>query len=441
MKLKIIFLITIFISGCSFDNKSGIWDNDNKVSENKKDLFSEFEALTLAKDEFQEIIDIEKNFEVKIPKKTYNIEWKDIFYSDSNNYVNFNYKNLNKLVFKSKKLTRKKIENYIIYEKENIIFSDRAGNIYVYSLKEKQLINKFNFYKKKLKNLEKRLNLIVENGIIFVSDNIGFLYSFSFKDNKVLWAKNYKIPFRSNLKIEKDKLIASNQNNNLYFFNKKTGDIIKLIPTEETTVKNKFINNISMSNDYIFFLNTYGSLYAINKKNMQIKWFINLNQSLDINPSNLFFGNIVINDEKKIVVSSNLTTYVIDSDTGSVLHKKNFSSRIKPIIANKYLFLISRNNLLIVTNLNDGRIIYSLDVNQEIAEYLKSKKKEVQLKSMMIINDKIFLYLNNSYLIKFNLRGNIENINKLPNKIKTFPIITNGSIIYLDNKNRISVVD
>ena len=37
------------------------------------------------------------------------------------------------------------------------------------------------------------------------------------KKIKLLWAKNYKIPFRSNLKIYKNKLIAANQNNNLFF--------------------------------------------------------------------------------------------------------------------------------------------------------------------------------------------------------------------------------
>ena len=148
------------------------------------------------------------------------------------------------------------------------------------------------------------------------------MYAFDYKNNKVIWAKNYKVPFRSNLKISQDKLIASNQNNNLYFFNKNTGDISKLIPTEETTVKNRFINNLSLNNNYLLFLNTYGSLYAVNKKDMEIKWFINLNQSLDMNPSNLFLGNQIVNNNKKIIVSSNQFTFIIEADTGTVLFKK-----------------------------------------------------------------------------------------------------------------------
>ena len=31
----------------------------------------------------------------------------------------------------------------------------------------------------------------------------------------MIWAKNFKVPFRSNLKILKNKLVASNQNNDL----------------------------------------------------------------------------------------------------------------------------------------------------------------------------------------------------------------------------------
>ena len=267
------------------------------------------------------------------------------------------------------------------------------------------------------------------------------MYAIDYKKNKVIWAKNYKIPFRSNLKIFQDKLLASNQNNNLYFLNKNSGDIINQIPTEETIVKNRFINNLSLNNNYIFFLNTYGSLYAVDKKNMQIKWFLNLNQSLDINPSNLFFGNQIVNDNKKIIISSDQFTFIVEAETGTIIFKKNFSSIIKPIIIDQYFFSISKNNFLIVTNMNNGDILYSLDINQEIANHLNSKKKEVQIKSMMLVNNKIFVFLKNSFLLKFELNGNLFNIIKLPNKMNTSPIFINGLMVYFDFKNRLTIIN
>ena len=104
----------------------------------------------------------------------------------------------------------------------------------------------------------------------------------NYEEKKILWAKNFKIPFRSNLKIFENKLILSDQNNQLFYINKNNGNILEIIPTEETTVKNKFINNISLNDNSTFFLNTFGSLYSIDTKSTRINWFINLNQASDI---------------------------------------------------------------------------------------------------------------------------------------------------------------
>ena len=58
---------------------------------------------------------------------------------------------------------------------------------------------------------------------------------------------------------------------------------------------------------------------------MRIIWFLNLNQSLDLNPSNLFLGSQVIQDKNVLAVTSNQFTYLIDAKTGKIKFKKNFS--------------------------------------------------------------------------------------------------------------------
>ena len=145
-----------------------------------------------------------------------------------------------------------------------MIITDLRGNIIIYSPNdEEKIINKFNFYKKKYKHIKKYLNISVDNDILIISDNIGYLYALSLNTGKIIWAQNYKIHFRSNLKIFKNKIIAANQNNNLYFINKEDGSVIRLIPTEEVIVSNQFINNISLTKNSTLFLNTYGTLYSI----------------------------------------------------------------------------------------------------------------------------------------------------------------------------------
>ncbi len=441
MRLLTILILVLFLQNCSFDQKSGIWKNDSSNTDTKNKIFKDFEKLSSPNKLFDRIIKVDKRFKFDLPETENNSEWHDIFFHKTNNIPNLSYSGIEKISFKSKKITRYNVNEYILYEDDNLILSDERGNLIIYSILEKKLIKKFNFYKKRFRAIKKKLNFVVYNGVVYVSDNLGYVYAFDYKKNSILWAKNYKIPFRSNLKIFDSKLVVSNQNNSLFFFDLTNGNQIKLIPTEDTIVKNKFINNISLNKINSLFLNTYGSLYAIDNDNIKINWFLNLNQSINLNPSNLYEGTPIINDGEKIVVSSKQYTYILDNISGSILHKKNFSTSIKPVIAKNFLFLITNNDLLISMNMETGKIIYSLNINQKISEFLNTKKKKVFYKNIFIANKKILIFLKNSYILTFNLYGKLEKINRLPAKLNTFPIFINGSIIYIDKNNKIIILN
>jgi outer membrane protein assembly factor BamB len=441
MKLFYALAILTIFNNCSFDNKTGIWKNENIASKETNDIFSEFKDLSTLNNSFDEIIKKSDDFIFNISPSFINYEWKDIFYDKSNNFKNFKYKDLNKLSYKSKKITKYKIDKYLLYEDENIISTDIKGNIIIFSLKNKKLFTKFNFYKNQYKKVKKKLNIIVNKNIIYVTDNIGYIYSFDYKKNKILWAKNIKIPFRSNLKIFNNKLIAADQNNHLYFIDTKSGDILKVIPTEETLIKNKFINNLSLDNKTSYFLNTYGSLYSIDISSLKINWVFNLNKSLDLNPSNLFIGSQLINDNNKIIITTNNMTYILDALTGRFISKKNFSSNLKPILVNNYLITVTKKNLLVMMNVNNGKIIYSYNINQKISELLNIKKKKVSFKDIFLVNDNIFIFLDNSYLLKFNIYGDLNVVSKLPAKLNSQPIFINQTIIYSNFNNKISIID
>jgi len=440
MRFFYIILILILFQNCSFDNKSGIWKSDSTISTNKN-LFEDFKPLSASNNSFNEIVPIKKNYSFNLTKQINNYNWNDIFYSSGNNLKNFKFSQLNQIIFKSKKLTKYKSNNHILFNKGNVITGDEKGNIITFSISENKIKGKFNFYKKEYKEIKKNLNFIIENDIIYASDNLGFLYALDYQSNKIIWAKNYKIPFRSNIKIIEDKLIASNQNNDLIFFDKNNGEVLKKIPTEENLVKNDFINNIATDQNSLFFLNTYGSLYSFDKSTYNIQWYLNLNQSLDLNPSNLFNGSQIVLEGNKIAVSSNEHLYIIDRISGSIIYKKNFTSTIKPLIIKNYLFILTKNNLIVSLDLNNGNIIYSYNLDQQIADFINLKKKTVYPKSIMMANNKILILLKNSYLLKLNVNGNLEEINKLPLKINSSPIFVDSSMIYLDTRNRLTTIN
>ena len=440
--MKFFLLIFLLIlNNCSFDNKTGIWKNVNETPNKQTKVEQNFKILSSSKDPYSEIIPKKNDFIFKSGNTLISQQWNDIYYNKGNNSENFKYKSQNLIIFKSKKLSRNSTNQPVLFNKNNFIFTNEKGSLIVFSINGNKVISKFNFYKKKFIKIKKSLNIIAENDVIYVADNIGYLYAYNYVREKIVWAKNYKIPFRSNLKLFENKLIASDQNNNLYFLDKKNGNIIKLFPTEETIVKNQFVNNLSISDEILLFLNTYGSIYSIDLNSMKMKWFLNLNKSFDINPSNLFLSTEVINNGELAIISSNNETFAVNADNGAIVFKKNFSPDIKPIIHKNYLFLITNKSFLVAIDLNNGKIIYSYDLNQKVADFLDTKKKKIFLESMILVNNQLYIFLKNSYIIKIDMNGNINSIQKLKEKINSIPIFIDSSLLYLNSKNKLIIVD
>ena len=416
--MKLFFLISFLflLINCSFDDKTGIWENENQIIKKENKLFSDFKKISSTKDKFNKIVNLDEKYEFSETIPIKNQSWNDIYFASDNNYKNLAYTNNNKIVFTSKKITKYQTNDHILFNKKNLITSDIRGNIIVFSVSNNEVLLKFNFYKKKYKRISKFLNLAIENNVIYISDNLGFVYALNYENNKLLWAKNYKVPFKSNIKISNDKIILANQNNSLYFLDKKNGELLNSIPTEESKIIKKFKNNLALHKNNIIFLNTYGSLYSINANNMRINWFINLNQSSDINPSNLFLSNQLTVANNKIYVPTNKNFYIIDLFSGSTNLKKNFSSFLKPIVTDEVLYTLD-NNLLVATNLLTGKIIFSNDITVEVSDYLKLNKQNTEFQNLILADNKIFVFLKNSYILKFKINGKLSSVTKLPKKL------------------------
>ena len=103
--------------------------------------------------------------------------------------------NKKRLAYKSKKylVIKYLIIFYIITI--NLYFQIPKGNIIVFSEKEQTVKFKFNFYKNILKNFSKKINLILKNDVIFAVDNLGYVYALDATKKKIVWAKNYGVPF------------------------------------------------------------------------------------------------------------------------------------------------------------------------------------------------------------------------------------------------------
>ena len=440
MKVFLISIFLLFISHCSFDNKTGIWKNKDEVINKKKNEYKGFKKIYTEEKLFNQIIPPDKSLKILLDPVKLSKKWSDEFYQDSNNSDNFGYKELNKKIFKSKKLSRYKTKDKILFDGENFLITDIKGNLIIYSTKYQKIIFKYNFYKKKFKKLEKILSIAVNENVVYIADNLGYAYAINYLEKKLLWAKNYKIPFRSNVKIFKDKVIIADSDNTLYFLDKFNGNKIKSLPTEEISIKNQFINSIAVNNDTLFYLNTFGSIYSINTLG-RINWFLNINLHSEIDTNNLFNSKPLIVYKDKLIVSSEKYLYIFNSSNGSRLVKIPVSSIVKPLVSNKSIFLITKNNLLVCINTENGKINYSLDIPEEVANFLNTKKKTLFIKTLSMLNNNLYLFLDNSYYIKFSPNGKIAEIKKLPVKFGSFPIFVNNVIMFLNKNKKLVVVN
>ena len=114
MKRLILIFVTIALTNCSFDNKTGIWKDASNIpfekstsnSINKKNVNSSYEDVFSDGQIFNEEKKFDKNFNFKIEKELKNINWPQEFASNTNNISNIEYDNNKILVSKSSKLSK-----------------------------------------------------------------------------------------------------------------------------------------------------------------------------------------------------------------------------------------------------------------------------------------------------------------------------------------------
>ena len=92
MKFICILIFLFFLNNCSFDNKTGIWENENSIigkNDNTSNEFKDFSALSTTIKPFNQTINLKEEFSLNfsLPKK--NSNWVDNLYDETNNLPNF----------------------------------------------------------------------------------------------------------------------------------------------------------------------------------------------------------------------------------------------------------------------------------------------------------------------------------------------------------------
>ena len=453
MKWLISILVSILLVGCSFDDKTGIWNDASNIpveisrsdTINKKKVNSRFEDVFIDKKIFNEEKELDKNFNFKIENALDNTNWPQEFASNTNNVSNFKYNDNKLLISKSSKLSKtlgskySLIKNTVLYNKK-IISYDHKGSIFVYSFENKKKILEFNFYKKAFKEYNKKIFLVVNENKIYAADNLGYVYAIDIETRTLIWAKNYGIPFRSNIKFFDGQLFLANQDNIVYSIKAKNGEKNWQLSSSVTFLKSEFKNNIVIDelNNNIIFINTSGELYSLNYLNQRINWVLNFKNFSLKGDKDLFLSQPLAIKDGNLFVSTENSLLIYNLIAGSRNWIKPVAPILKPIITKNNVFTFTKNDLLICIDRKTGEIRWSKNIYLSIKKP-KKMRKIGEIFNLSIANDNINLFSHEGYLLSFDFRDGTSNFFGKISKhgISSVPIFSKGNMFLTDGKNKV----
>ena len=424
--LYLIFLV-LLLNNCSFDNKTGIWTGSKNVSKKKDVKDSNIELIFKKQNEIIKDKELPLKQNLKLERPILFTDWNQSYQNKSNYIGNVSFFNEGNYK-KFSNISKSKVNKNILVNKDNLFFSDIKGNIGVFSLTDNKLIYKFNFYKKKFKKTKIIIKLIIEDESIIAADNLGYVYSINLREKKLNWAKNFLVPFRSNLKIINKTLYLSDEKNKITLIDIQTGRKVDEFYTQPPKAVSKFESNLALdSNGNLLFLSTNGSLYSLNLRNQKtLNWIQNFKPENEIifkgKPITLFNGLIIVSSEKGISMLS---------ENGKKIWDLSIESNISPIISGNTIITITKDNYLLLIDKENGEIIYSKNIYLLIKnDFKKNLNRKINtIENIFFVNNKLLLISNNSYFIEINLQNNLK-----VNSIKKNPFDISSNIVFLKNK-------
>ena len=384
-----IFLLLIFITSCSLDNKTGLWTKKQKIKEEKiiiKELFEKEKAL-------------EKEFN---PNLKINLSAKLIDNSFINNFDNNNGRvNYNGTLKSISKFKFSKIDNFnqlepeIIFDKNNVIFFDDKGSILKFDSFSK-LIWKKNYYTKAEKKSKPILFFANNKNTLVVADSIAKYYAININNGELLWNKNNSAPFNSQVKIYKDKFFAIDFENILRCYSIKDGTELWQVKTDQSFIKSQKKLSLVIVDNIVYFNNSIGDVSAVDIASGDLLWQTPTQSSGIYEEAFHLKTSDLIANYNSILFSNNKNEFFsLDIKRGNLNWKQKVNSNIRSTLVDNIIFAISMEGFLIIIDNQSGNIIRITDVfTQYKRSYFKKRSrtytfgKKKKPKSKRIVKEK-----------------------------------------------------
>ncbi len=427
-KIFNLLLITLFLSGCSFNKNSKFWTSESLEEMEEKKFQKIFADEKTLSQEFNTNINLNLGS---------NFTKASLVNKLTNNDGRINFDGLLK---KSSKYKFSKIKNFyqfepvISFNKNNIIFFDNKGTILKFDERSK-LIWKKNYYSKAEKKLNPILQFANNDRSLIVADNLANYYMINLNNGELSWTKSNSAPFNSQIKIYKDKFYIIDFTNTLKCFSLKNGEELWSFQTERSLIRSQKKLSIVIVKDVVYFNNSLGDISAVNANDGDLIWQLPTQKSTLYESSFSLETSDIIADENNLFFSNNNNQFFsIDVNSGGFRWETTVNSNLRPTLIGNFLISVSLDGYLIIIDKITGNIIKMTDI---FNNFNPKKRNEILPTGFIVGSKNIYLSTNIGRLLVIDIKsGKTISTLKVDSSKISRPFIMNKNL-YLVKDNAI----
>lgn len=428
-KIFNLLLVVFFTTNCSFNSNSTFWSGEKKIQKEASFTIREI-------NEKQPVLQNEFNADLKInltDKKIENEPISKFYNNDGISSYDGTLKSISKYSF-SKIDKFERYEPEIIINEDTIIFFDDKGTILKFDNNSKLLWKK-NYYTKTEKKNKPFLFFANNLNTLIVADTIAKYYAININSGELIWSKNNKSPFNSQIKIYKDKFFIVDDSNILKCFSLSDGSLIWEFKTQDALIRSQKKVSLALKNNKIIFSSTIGDLTAVDVETGKLVWQTPTRSNRIIEETMFLKISDIIIGGNSIFFSNNENEFFsIDEETGILNWKQNINSSLRPAYIDDLIFTVTEEGFLIVIESNTGNIIRSTYLFESIKE---KKRKKINPIGFIVGKKNIYLSTNIGRLFVIDiLSGKTQSVIKIDNKKISRPKVLNQNL-YIAKDNSI----
>ena len=428
-KIFNLLLVVFFTTNCSFNSNSTFWSGEKKIQKEASFTIREI-------NEKQPVLQNEFNADLKInltDKKIENEPISKFYNNDGISSYDGTLKSISKYSF-SKIDKFERYEPEIIINEDTIIFFDDKGTILKFDNNSKLLWKK-NYYTKTEKKNKPFLFFANNLNTLIVADTIAKYYAININSGELIWSKNNKSPFNSQIKIYKDKFFIVDDSNILKCFSLSDGSLIWEFKTQDALIRSQKKVSLALKNNKIIFSSTIGDLTAVDVETGKLVWQTPTRSNRIIEETMFLKISDIIIGGNSIFFSNNENEFFsIDEETGILNWKQNINSSLRPAYIDDLIFTVTEEGFLIVIESNTGNIIRSTYLFESIKE---KKRKKIKPIGFIVGKKNIYLSTNIGRLFVIDiLSGKTQSVIKIDNKKISRPKVLNQNL-YIAKDNSI----